>query len=77
MRGRMAALDAACARINPGLASAAFALATLDLAVAGQRWATAVRAAAPVPAGPVVAGIPADGCAPAGAPELRDMAGRD
>lgn len=76
MKGRMAALDVACARVNPGLALVAAAFAMLDLALAAQRW-TAVHAAVPVPARTVAAGTLAGGCAPVVALEPRDMAGRE
>ena len=42
MKGRMAALNTACARANPVLmpvAAIAFAIVLLDLVVAAQRWA--------------------------------------
>ncbi len=73
MKGRMAAVDAACAWANPALTLVAVAIALLDLAVAAQRWATVHPAA--VPARNVVAA--AAECPPVLAPELRDLAGRD
>ena len=39
MKGRIAALDAACARVNPVLALIAVIIALLDVAVAAHRWA--------------------------------------
>lgn len=74
MKGRIAALDAACARANPALLLIAAAVALLDLAVAAHRWAP-VHPAAAVPARTVPAA--AERCPPVLAPELRDMAGRD
>jgi hypothetical protein len=73
MKGRIAALDAACARVNPVLAPIAAIIALLDVAVAAHRWA-AVHPAAPAPAATAVA---VERCPPVLPPELRDMAGRD
>ncbi len=75
MKGRIAALDAACARVNPVPAPVAAIIALLDVAVAAHRWA-AVHPAAPAPAATAVA-IAAERCSPVLPPELRDMAGRD
>jgi hypothetical protein len=76
MKRWMAQLDAASARVNPGLVIVAMILAILDVAAAGQRWALA-HPSAPVPAKTVVAMAKSERCAPALPPELRDMAGRD
>ena len=73
MKGRIAALDAACARVNPVLALIAVIIALLDVAVAAHRWA-AVHPAAPAPAATAVA---VERCSPVLPPELRDMARRD
>ena len=73
MKGRIAALDAACARVNPVLALIAVIIALLDVAVAAHQWA-AVYPAAPAPATTAVA---VERCSPVLPPDLRDMAGRD
>ena len=75
MKGRMAALDAACARVNPVLALIAVIVALLDVAVAAHRWA-AMHPAAPAPAAAAVA-VAVERCSPVLPTELRDMAGRD
>jgi hypothetical protein len=75
MKGRIAALDAACARINPVLALVAVMIALLDVTVAAHRWAV-VHPGAPAPAATVVA-IAAERCSPVLPSELRDMVGRD
>ncbi len=69
----MAALDAACARVNPGLVLVADAIAMLDLAVEAQRWAAEHPPAALVG---VVTGA-AERYSAAPALELQDRAGRD
>ena len=78
MKGWMAALDAACAWVNPSLVLIAVFIALLDLAAAAQRW-TVAHPAAPVSARTVSATVApeAEGCSPALPPELRDMAGHD
>lgn len=78
MKGWMAALDAACAGINPRLVVIAVVIALLDLAAGAQRW-TVAHPQAPVSASTaIVAGAAeAGGCSPALAPDLRDMAGHD
>lgn len=73
MKGRTAALDAACARVNPGLVLVAAAIALLDFAVAAQRWAAEHPPAAPIG----VVTVAADTCFAAPALELQDRAGRD
>jgi hypothetical protein len=84
MKRWLARFDAACGWINPGLVVAAFVLAVLDVAAAGQRWAVAhPRAAVSAKAVTVAAkndiknDIKSEQCAPALPPELRDMIGRD
>lgn len=76
MKGWMAALGATCAWASPGLMLVAIVLALLDLTVAAQRWA-APQPSPPAPVGTVAVGVPAEGCSPTLAPELRDMIGRD
>jgi hypothetical protein len=78
MKGWMAALDAACAWINPALVVVAIIIALLDLAAAAQRW-TVVHPETPVSGRTVIVTVAAEteGCSPALPPELRDMAGRD
>ncbi len=77
MKGRIAALDAACARVNPVLALIAVIIALLDVAVAAHRWAAA-HPAAPAPAATAVAvAVAVERCSPVLPPDLRDMAGRD
>jgi hypothetical protein len=75
MKGRIATLDAACARVNPVLMLVAAAIALLDLAVAAQRLG-AMHPVAPAPAG-TAAAVAIERCSPVLPPELRDMAGRD
>jgi hypothetical protein len=75
MKGRIAALDAACAQVNPVLALIAAIIALLDVAVAAHRWA-AVHPAAPAPATTAVA-VAVEKCSPVLPPDLHDMAGRD
>ncbi|HLZ65452.1 MAG TPA: hypothetical protein VKQ29_04430 [Aliidongia sp.] len=74
----MAALDAACAWLNPALVLAAVIIALLDLAGAAQRW-RAVPAVTSVSGSAVIVTTAAEagGCAPVIAPELHDMMGRD
>jgi hypothetical protein len=73
MKERIAALDAACARVNPVLALTAVIIALLDVAVAAHRWS----AAHPVAPGLVAKAVTAKQYSPILPPELRDMAGRD
>jgi hypothetical protein len=72
----MAALDAACARVNPILVVVAVVIALLDFGVAAERW-TVAQPEAPVSIRTVIVTVPAEGSSPALAPELRDMAGHD
>ena len=78
MKGWMAALDAVCAWVNPGLVLIAVVIALLDLAAAAQRW-TVAHPEAPVSVRTVIVTVAAEAgeCSAALAPELRDMAGRD
>jgi hypothetical protein len=76
MKGWMAALDAACAWVNPGLVVVAIALALLDVAAATQHW-TVAHPQAPVAVRTVIVAAKAEQCSPALPSELRDMAGRD
>lgn len=76
MKRWMAALDAACARINRVLVVVALVLALLDVAAAAQRW-TALHPAAQASARTVAVAVRAEPCAQALPPELRDMVGRD
>ncbi len=76
MRGWMAALDATCAWVNPGLVLVAIAVALLDLTVAAQRW-TVVHSVPPIPVRTIVVTVAAERCSPVPPPELRDMAGHD
>ena len=80
MKGWMAALDASCAWINPGLVLIAVVIALLDLAAAAQRqrW-TVAHPEAPVSVRTVIVAVAAEAgeCSPAFAPELRDMAKHD
>jgi hypothetical protein len=70
----MVQLDAACARVNPGLVIAALILAVLDVAAAEQRWTLTYPH---VSAKTVEVVTESERCAPEIPPELRDMAGRD
>ncbi len=72
----MVVLDALCARINPLLMLVAIGVALLNLAVAAQRW-TVTQPAASLSVGSVAPAMPAEGCFPILAPELRDMLGHD
>lgn len=72
----MAALDAACAWVNPGLVLVAFTLALLNLTVAAQRWAAAHQLP-PAPVRNVAITVAAEKCPPILAPELREMMERD
>jgi hypothetical protein len=76
MKGWVAALDAACAWVNPRLVLVAVVIALLDLVVASQRW-TVAHSEAPASVRTVIVTVPAEGCSPALPPELRDMAGHD
>jgi len=76
MKGWMAALDAVCAWVNPGLVVVAVVLALLDVAAAGQRW-TVAHPQAPVAVRTVTVAAEAKECSPALPSELRDMIGRD
>jgi hypothetical protein len=76
MTAWLAALDAACAWVNPGLGLVAVAVALLDLAAAAQRW-TVMRADAPAQLRVVTVPARAAGCPPELPPALRDMVGRD
>jgi hypothetical protein len=78
MKGWMAALDAACAWVNPGLVLVAVFIALLDLAAAAQGWAV-THPEAPVSVKTVIVTVAAETgrCSPALPPELRDMAGHD
>jgi hypothetical protein len=76
MKRWTAALDAACAWVNPVLAVVAFGLAVLDVAAVGQSW-TLAHPQASVAAKTVAVAVRSDGCSPPLPPELRDMIGRD
>jgi hypothetical protein len=76
MKGWMAALDAVCAWVNPGLVVVAVLLALLDVAAATQRW-TGAHPQAPAAVRTVIVAAEAEQCSPALPPELRDMVGRD
>jgi hypothetical protein len=76
MKGWMAALDAACAWVNPGLVVLAVVLALLDVTAAAQHW-TVAHPQAPVAVRTVIVAAKAEQCSPALPPELRDMIGRD
>lgn len=72
----MAALDATCAWVNPGLVLIAVTLALLNLTAAAQRWAAAHQLPL-TPVRSVVVIVAAERYPPIPGPELREMMGRD